>query len=494
MQENRAEEEKHEEFRPNDVEEGLNEVELYQGKRQFTDVGNAELFAEENGYNIRYCFIWNKWLLWNEKRWEIDQTDKIYQLAKKTIRQFYLKASLEEDNGKRKSIIQHALRSENRRKITDMIELAKSEYGIPVLPENLDRDHYLLKTNNGTIDLKTGKLLDHNRDDFITKSTNVDYDMNSECPKWLDFLEIVTKGDDSLIKFLQKAIGYSISGDTSEQVWFLLYGAGANGKSTFLNTIRMVLNDYAMNTPTETFMVKHGEQISNDIARLKSARFVTAFESSEGRKLNESIIKQMTGGDIISARFLYGEYFDYTPNFKIWFSTNHKPEITGTDLATWRRVRLIPFTVTIEEEKCIKDYWKVLFKEEAEGILNWMVEGFALWQFEGLKVPGEIKKATENYKEEMDDLNNFLDDYCIVWENERIDEIEKEKIDKYFLNDNKIPFIKASTLHGRWCELIGSRISQKAFSRKLRERGFFTHKLREGHYWIGIGMIDDSEL
>lgn len=471
----------------------LNQAELYTGEKQLTDVSNAEMFAKVYRSRIRYCFPWGKWLIYDGKRWITDRVGQVCRYGKNVVRSMYLSAAKEEDEIERKRLTEHALKTESRRKITDMIELAKSEYGIPILPENLDQNPWLLDCNNGTLDLKTGKLLKHDLKNYITKFANVDYDINAEYPKWFDFLVTIMDGNDDLIKFLQKAIGYSMIGDTSEQVWFICYGSGANGKSTFLNTIQLILNDYSINTSTETFMLRRNEQ-TNDLARLKGARFVTAFESSEGRRLNESLIKQITGSDVITARHLYSEFFDFRPEFKIWLSTNHKPEITDTTYATWRRVRLIPFTVKIPENKWIKDFYKILYEEEASGIFNWMIEGCLLWQLEGLGNPDEIKTATRNYRNEMDDLNNFLADYCKITEEEDLKSIDLDKVNKYELHQFNIYHVKVSKLYSKWCEVVGNEISLKAFNRKLREKGFVECRFMDGYHWIGIDIIDESEL
>ena len=468
------------------------ELDHYLGNKQFSDIYNAERFIKEHGENVRYCFQLDKWLLWNGERWQIDHKNKILEYAINTIRSMYLDADNEQDANKRKMLIEWALKSETRRRLSDMLWIAKSLYGVGILPNDLDRDLYVLDCKDGTFDLKSGKLLPFNKDNFNTKFANVTYDTNAECPKWLGFLHLVMNGNKDLINYLQKAIGYSMTGDTSEQCWFLLYGSGLNGKSTFLNTIRMILNNYAMNTPTETFLLKYGDSIPNDVARLKGERFVTTFESSEGKRLNESVIKQMTGGDYITARYLYGEYFDYKPSYKIWFSTNHKPIITGTDYATWRRVRLIPFTVKIPDNKCIRDYHEILFNEESSGIFNWMLDGCALWQLEGLNSPKEVKTATDGYREEMDDIGNFLNEYCQVNKSNLINALNRNEVDKYYLNDNNIYTVKSTKLFQKWCEVTGGGLSQKAFNRKLQERGYFTHRFSGGYEWVGIGLLDEK--
>ena len=246
---------------------------------------------------------------------------------------------------------------------------------------------------------------------FITKLAPVNFEPDAACPRWLEFLSRIMDGNEQLIDFLQRAVGYALTGETSEQCLFIFYGSGANGKSTFLQTMSYVLGDYSMSTPTETLLVKRRGAIPNDVARLKGARFVIACEADAENRLAESLIKQMTGGDTISARFLHQEWFDFEPTHKVFFGTNHKPVIKGTDYAIWRRIRLVPFEITIPEGERDKNLPEKL-KAEADGILAWAVQGCLVWQQQGLGVPEEVKAATDSYREEMDILGEFLKDRC----------------------------------------------------------------------------------
>lgn len=279
-----------------------------------TDLGNAQRLVYRYGRDIRYCHPWNKWLTWTGTHWAIDDTAAVVRFAKDTVRQIYIEASEEEDERARKAIAEHAKRSEAKTRITNMISLAASEPGIPILPDQLDRNPWLLNVANGTIDLKTAQLKPHKREDLITKIAPVNYDPSAKCPTWLSFLDRIMNGKQELIKFLQRAIGYALTGDTSEQVIFIFHGSGANGKSTFLETISAMLGDgYAQQTPTSTLMVRRNETIPNDIARLKGARFVTAVEAEAGQRLAESLVKQMSGQDKLVARFMRGEFFEFRP-------------------------------------------------------------------------------------------------------------------------------------------------------------------------------------
>ena len=441
-----------------------------------TDSGNAERLIREYGKKILFCHKWKKWLIWNGKVWEIDEHEKIYRYADEVTKKMYEEASELDNAEERKRLANHAIRSESWIKIVNMVRSAQHKYGIPISPDYLDKDPFLLEVNNGTIDLSSGTLQEHNPDNFNTKISPVNFDINAECPTWLTFLDEIMSRGDEMIKFLQKAIGYAITGDTRERVFFILFGRGANGKSTFLRTITSLLGNmqYAMSTPTSTLMTKYGSEIPNDIARLKGTRFVTSFEGEEGKRLDEGLIKRMTGNDILTARFMRGEWFDFYPTFKIFFATNHKPIIRGTDKAIWDRIKLIPFEMIIPEGKQDKE---LLHKLELElsGVLNWAVEGCSLWQLEGLGDPAKIKDATQIYKNEMDNIKPFLEENCLV------QSMIKAKSSQLY------------EVYKKWCEKEGEKpLTQKAFSMRLQEKGFEKKRYGSGNFWEGIGIKDDT--
>jgi putative DNA primase/helicase len=433
-----------------------------------TDLGNAERFAKLHKDKARHVPAWG-WLVWDGRRWRLDEAHTVTNLAIETVRAIYREAAECADANRRKQLADHAKRSESRQRIEAMLKLAEALLAEP--PSAFDRDPYLLNVTNGTIDLRKMQFREHRREDNITKIAPVEFDPTARCPLWEAFLDRIFDGNHALISFLQRAVGYALTGDTREQCLFILWGTGANGKSTFVTTIQAILGDYALQTPTETLLAKRTEYIPNDIARLKGARFVSAIESAEGRKLNEPLIKQMTGGDKISARFLHREWFDFYPEFKIFLATNHKPVIRGTDHAIWRRIRLIPFTVTIPEDEQDKELPRKLLAE-ASGILNWALEGCLAWQREGLEVPDEVRQATESYRAEMDVLAAFLDDRCILDPNTRV--TSKELYQAYM----------------SWCRDCGEEpLSQRAFGRALSERGFTPAKLTGGtRGWVGIAL------
>lgn len=439
-----------------------------------TDLGNAERLIYRHGKNLRFNSVSKSWYIWDGKRWKEDKVNKILQLAKETVRSIYKEAYLAEDEDSRKALSEHARYSENATRIRSMVSLAESE--VPILPEEMDADKWLFNCQNGVIDLKTGELKPHGRGYFMTKISPIAYDLEAKCPTWDKFLEDIMQDKDGnvkheLIEFLQKVVGYSLTGDTSEQKLFMLYGGGRNGKSTFMNSIKIIFGEYGNQTNAETFTVKKNDRINNDIAALKGARLVVATESEEGARLAESLIKQLTGGEPISARFLHQEFFEFLPQFKIFFITNHIPVIRGSDEAIWRRISLVPFWVYIPDEKLDKDLPNKL-KAELPGILRWAIEGCLKWIKEGLGNPKEVQDATAGYRDEMDTLGSFLDEYCIVNENA------------------KCPAPSLYQKYTEWTEVNGEFLTTRTkFYRRIEERGIRKQKSTGGQqFFFGIGL------
>lgn len=286
-------------------------------------------------------------------------------------------------------------------------------------------------------------------------------------------METITKGDADTIRYMQKALGYALTGDTSEQAMFMLYGTGSNGKSTFLNIFSAVMNTYAQSASSDAFMQKKNESVNNDIARLKGARFVTAIEMEENKRLAESLIKSMTGGDKLVTRFLYGEYFEYVPQFKVFLAANHKPIIRDTTHSIWRRIKLMPFENTFTEANRDKHFADKIMAKEMPGILAWAVKGCLLWQREGIQDPPSVKRATTEYRTEMDSFATFFEECCEAREGVRV--------------SNKM--LRSS--YDEWCKDNGEyALSQRPFSQKLLEMGF--EKKRSASTgaveWIGLSI------
>ena len=300
-----------------------------------------------------------------------------------------------------------------------MIKECQHLKDIPAAPDDFDAYTDYLNCQNGIVNLRNGELIPHDANFMMSKICNAEYDTKRRKPKlWLRFLDDIFNKDAELIEYIQKCVGYSLSGSNREQCAYFLYGMGNNGKSTFLDTIADLLGGYASNAQPDTLMVQgkgggFGGGANSDIARLKSARFVTCEEPTEGVRLNEGLLKQLTGGSKVTCRFLYGDEFEYTPEFKIWIATNHKPAIRGTDFGIWRRIKLIPFEVNIPKEKVDKNL-KYKLRQEFPQILAWAVEGCIKWQKEGIADPECVIQATKDYKQEMDLVAGFIEQCVII--------------------------------------------------------------------------------
>lgn len=442
-----------------------------------TDTGNARRMYDAFGHSIRYSYNRRKWYYWNGKKWHIDESGEIKKLADNICAKMKDEAYREPDEKKQAILLKWADRTASSNGKEAMIKECQHIGDIPTTPDSFDSDPDLINCQNGIVNLRNGELMPHDSSLMMSKITLCDYDTTGEPPKkWLEFLDDVTNGNKELQAYIQKSVGYSLSGSGSEQCAYFLYGMGNNGKSTFLDTIADMLGDYASNTQPETLMMKRlgGEGANSDIARLKSARFVTCEEPTEGVRLNEGLLKQLTGGSKITCRFLYGEEFEYTPEFKIWVATNHKPIIRGTDVGIWRRIRLIPFEVNIPPEKVDKSL-KFKLRQEMPQILRWAVQGYMMWQAEGLEPPECVSNAVKDYKNEMDLLAAFVEEAIII---------------DYNCND-RVSGKDLFDMYSKWAKNnneyeMSSRKFHKEIATKLPEKGRAT----AGVYYCHIRFTD----
>lgn len=427
--------------------------ELERGYR-LTDVGNGERFALQWREQVRYVHRWKSWRWWDGQRWSDDETRQVLQLAKETVLSLHREAADPAiDSKRREALSRHALSSEKQARLEAMLACASTEDELAARADEFDADPWLLNVANGVLDLRTGQLVEHQPSLMLTKLADVDYRPGAACPEWMRFLARVTAGDQRLIEFLQRAVGYTLTGDTREQVFFFLYGIGANGKSTFLEVLRMLLGDYATQAAFRTFLQqkRSGDAAREDIARLRGARMVASIEAADGARLDEGMIKTLTGQDVITARFLHQNSFEFLPQFKLWLAANHKPSIRGVDEAIWRRVRLVPFTVQIPEgERQPKEVLMALFSDELPGILAWAIEGCRLWQRDGLGLPSAVAEATREYREEMDQLTEFIAENCEIGDG------------------FDVPAAGAFACYKAWCERSNERpMTKKAFGQAL---------------------------
>jgi putative DNA primase/helicase len=397
------------------------------------DKGNAQRYALLYGDIVKYDHNQNGgrgWIIWNGKRWVKDDTAQVHRYYNDMIEQMHKECLEIEDEKSRDMFLKWIVKcGSNFTSEATMKEVAKLE-NISARTDSFDRSPYLFNAQNGTIDLNTFELTPHNPDNMITQISQTE--LGEGKPKrWIQFIDEITGGNKELASYLQRCIGYSMTGSAEEQCIFFLYGMGANGKSTFLDIITAVMGDYAKNVESRTLMVKkHDSSANSDIARLKGSRFVTAVESNEGGYLDESLVKHITSGEIVTARFLYGNEFQYVPQFKIWMATNHKPKIKGTDKGIWRRIKLIPFTVTFDDaHKDIRLKDKLML--ELPDIMNWCLEGVQMWREQGLKEPTIVEDTTKEYMAEMNSIGRFMDE-CVIVTNNKNDSISTSQLyEKY---------------------------------------------------------------
>ncbi|HFJ9344257.1 TPA: phage/plasmid primase, P4 family [Bacillus mobilis] len=453
-----------EEFSFDFIHENVAEVVEDKPKRKFklTELGNAERIAYEYGHVIKFVNDIG-WFIWDGKRWKVDTKKEIERITAKVLRSL----SKSDDESEAKWARMCERRNVRMNSIKDLMPLVPGERA------EFDKHKYLLNVENGIVDLKTGKLQQHDRELGLTKITNISFDENAKCPEWLNFLDQIFQGDKELAEYMQRLIGYSLTGEITEQIMVFLIGGGSNGKSTFINIIKDIMGDYGRQAKSDTFIKKKETGANNDIARLVGSRFVSAIESEDGEQLSEAFVKQITGGEPVLARFLRQEFFEFIPEFKVFFTTNHKPVIKGVDEGIWRRIRLIPFNLQLPKEKRDKKLPEKL-SLEMPGILNWAIEGCLKWQQSGLKDPAIVMKATGDYKEEMDILGPFMFECCFKREDVQIE--AKELFEVY----------------ANWCFKNGEhQLKNRAFYRILETQGFKRERGNRNKYYIkGVTLAD----
>lgn len=434
----------------------------------FDDTGNAQRMADMYGDDLLYSYVAKRWLYWDGRKWVYDYEGKTKLMVDDVVARMPLDRDLYEDaDGYRK----HCEKSRSSASKTAMLK--ETEHRVPVLPETLDAHNNLLNTVNGILHLRTGLIAEHDKSQLMTKITNAEYTDKDECPEWCAFIDTIFGGDKELIRYIQKAVGYSLTGSTEEQCVFFLYGEGRNGKSTFLDTIADMLGDYAANIQPDSLMVRQSGGGTSDIARLMGARFVTSMEPGDGMRLNEGLLKQLTGGDKITAAKKYENEVEFRTEFKLWMAMNHKPLIRGTDEGIWRRIHLIPFTVTIPDHKVDRKL-KYKLRKEMPAILKWAMDGCLMWQREGLKRPACVVEATREYRASMDTMGAFLTECCERGPRE-VGAAELFKVYTEWAKDNNEYTMTATK--------FGTEMSKR----------FDKRKTREGAVYVGIGLKSECK-
>jgi putative DNA primase/helicase len=435
-----------------------------------TDAGNAEAMAALFGDEFRYECSREEWLVWDGARWTKDADGEAKRATLLTMRKRKAVFAEKNDDRDKAQAVKWALQQESQARLHAALDLARSTLPFPVVTERLDADPDLLACPNGTVDLRTGEFREARREDLITRLAGAPYDPNAPCPRWTQFLREIFGGDDDLIAFVQRAAGYSLTGDVREQALFILYGTGANGKTTFLEALRNVWGDYARTTPFATFESDNRDDKRADLASLRGVRFVSATEAEDGRRLAESRVKTITGGDRISCRHLYGHYFEYVPAFKVWMATNYKPAIRGTDHGIWRRIRLIPFTQQFVGNVADPNMLDTL-RGEASGILAWAVRGCLDWRAHQLGKPDAVDEATQAYRLEEDVLGQFLADCTTAG------------------NGLSVQASELYAAYKDWCEVNGEKpMTGTSFGRRIVDRGIHRVKGRQANRYEGIEL------
>ncbi|HUV07931.1 MAG TPA: phage/plasmid primase, P4 family [Spirochaetia bacterium] len=435
---------------------------------EFTDLANAARFFREYGDQVRYCTVAKSWLYWDGKVWAEDDNQIIAGWAKTTAKELYEEAWALSDA----AIARKAIACKSRAKIESMLALSKSEGQIPVRPNELDTDPWLWNCDNGMMDLKNiGFLLPHDQKKLITRISPVSFDDGAKCPKWDAFLLEIMSGDQKMVDFLRRMIGYCLTGDMRERKYFTLYGGGNNGKTVFIEIVMEVFGAYAATALRDTFLRRKSENIQHDIARLRGARLVCVSETGKGSYLDEELVKQWTGGDTLSGRFLYAKKaFDFRPVGKLLIRTNYRPNIAGQDEGIWGRSLFVEFGERFEGEREDKEL-KGKLLTELPGIFRWCLVGCAQWLSQGLDPPEKIQASGKEYREDSDPLSEFFSGFLVQ------------------IPDAKIYNDRLYTLYQKCCEDTGEKKPWTAswLGRELRSRGFKKDQDSQGRFWTGLG-------
>ena len=403
---------------PDGLEEGLKGSESL--LNSLTDSSNGARLADRFGKNLKYCGPWGKWLVWNGGKWESDDRGIVMREARKAALSIWDEVGRAGGDKEQWAVAKWAIDSQGDSRLNAMLRQARDR--LAILPHELDRDGWLFNVKNGTLDLRTGELKPHDREDLLTKQAPVEFDPRAECPMWLTFLAQITEGDREVQDYLCRVMGLSLTGDIREHCLWIFYGSGANGKSTFLETFAGMVGDYAMSSPPNLLVKKGFAEHPTEIADLCGRRFIFASESDEG-ELKIQLVKRLTGDAVLKGRYMRQDYFSFPRTFKLVLATNNKPKVLENSMAIWRRIKLVPFNVTIPEAKQDKELMEKLAAERS-GILNWALAGCLQWlEDRRLKEPAAVSAASESYQMEESQrqmaqggFGKFVKDFCVLTE------------------------------------------------------------------------------
>ncbi|MEA3349630.1 MAG: phage/plasmid primase, P4 family [Chloroflexota bacterium] len=437
-----------------------------------TDTANAERLLSMYGDEIFYCPQMKTWYRWDGRIWRMDMNNSMLQLAKRVAQSYTMDADTAVDHTQANKLARWASTSSSLQRLKAMIEIAQSEPDICVEVGVLDHNPMLLAVENGVVELDTGKFRKFEPSDFITRIAPVQYRRGAECPIWDKFLTDIQPDPDTR-RYIQRAVGYSLTASTKEDKLFILHGDGANGKTTFVNTILALIGGYAAQASSQTLMRKRDTGAKDDLFSLMGKRFVAATETGESHQLDENLVKQMTGGNRISVNPKYRTQMEFTPTWKLWLDTNYEPAITGTDHGIWRRLIKIPFQVTVKQTDIDTKLRDRLMSnlDERSGILNWAVKGAGEWQRHGLCESDEVVGSTSAYRTEQDLIGEFIN-------------LECKRSPKLFIEKASLYVMYLSFCR----KMHETPRSINAFGRQLHQLGVKERRTGAMRYWVGIDM------
>ena len=449
------------------------------------ELGHAQRFVDYWAETTRYDLDRDCWMTWQQTHWVTDIKDaevvhRMTIVAKNIIdtEVMGLRACIQEDGDvysrKAKRVYQEGLRLHNHRTVTSSLAFAKVQPVLKTRTRQYDANPMLFNCLSGVINLQTGAVSPHRPEDMHSKVTPIALaPEGAECPRWMKFLNEIMCGDLELVSYVQRLVGYLMTGSVREQCFFILYGDGANGKSTFINVIFSLIAGYAHNVDIRTFEdIDRGNSPRNDLAQLVGMRFVVSPEWKLGQALDEAILKTISGGDLVSARFLNKEMFQFNPVCKVVLASNHKPIVKGTDHGIWRRMRLVPFLARFDASDEIKDLDDLLIAEEGPAILRWAVQGANLWASQGLQTPSAISEATTEYRGTQDWFLTFLEERCDVQATASVGSQE-------IYNDYK-----------QWCTIAGISfpVKRTTFNERLLSKQFHKKETKAANVWVGLKL------
>lgn len=439
-----------------------------------TDLGNARRLVNHFGAQLRYVGSWQKWLAWDGTRWRLDDTGAVDRFAQETVRRIFDEARDEKDDARSNNLAKWAIASQSRGKLDAMIAIAASQPEVVITHEQLNTHPHLLNCKNGTVNLRTGELLPHNPAHLITQSTGVEYPSDALAPElWLDVLDTIFAGDAPMVAFLQRLFGLALLGEVVEHILPLFHGDGANGKTLVVEAVSGTMGDYAIKAPRDFCIASKHEQHPTQIADLYGKRLVVVTETGDGQRLDEALVKELTGGDTLRARRMREDFWEFKPSHLALMVTNHRPAVRGVDNGIWRRLKLVPFNVVIPEAEQDPELPRKL-RAEYPLILRWMVQGYLDYQRGGLLPPEAVQIATTEYRGSMDSFMQFIDERCTL---------------------NASYNVKSSALlhnYRAWCDEQGiSAISGQLFGKRMRSLPGVDRYRSNGIVYMGVGLDGD---